>query len=90
MHPRLVWYEDNPPPGPPLKYENMVEEMQMLNLKIQEFNTLDGAGNVLHMNLLGARRYKQWYEATHTGRLYTTAWDSGGKVRGGLTRVSFG
>ena len=62
LPPRLVWYDDNPPPGPPLSYVNRFEEMQVLNQKIQDFNILNGAGNVPHMNLLGARRYKQWYD----------------------------
>ena len=34
----------------------------MLNQEIEEFNTQRGIANVPHLNLLGARRYKLWYE----------------------------
>ena len=64
--PRLGWYEDNPPPGPPTSYVNRLNDIQMLNQEIEEFNTHNGMGNVPHLNLLGARRYKVWYEdGTH-------------------------
>ena len=62
LPPRLAWYEDNPPPGPPLSYNNRSDEMMLLNQEIDEFNTQNGASNVPHINLLGARRYKRWYE----------------------------
>ena len=50
LPPRLAWYEDNPPPGPPLSYNNRSDEMMMLNQEIDEFNTLNGASNVPHIN----------------------------------------
>ena len=62
LPPRLAWYEDNPPPGPPLSYANRREEIQALNLDIEQFNAQNGIANVPHLNLLGARRYKLWYE----------------------------
>ena len=62
MPPRLCWYEDNPPPGPPSSYANRLNELQMLNQEIEGFNTQSGIANVPHLNLLGARRYKMWYE----------------------------
>ena len=64
--PRLGWYEDKPPQGPQTSYVNKLSDIQMLNEEIEEFNTLNGMGNVPHLNLLGARRYKVWYEdGTH-------------------------
>ena len=62
LPPRLAWNRENPPPGPPLSYANKSEEIQTLNLEIEEFNTPNGIANVPHINLLGARRYKLWYE----------------------------
>jgi lysophospholipase L1-like esterase len=62
MPPKLVWYEDNPAPGPPPGYRNRVTDMQLLNQEISEFNSNNGVGNIPHINLMGARRYKKWYE----------------------------
>ena len=36
--------------------------MQLLNQDIAEFNTQNGVGNIPHINMLGARRYKKWYD----------------------------
>ena len=62
MPPKLVWYKDNLAPGPPPQYVIGVINMQMLNLEITEFITHNGVSNVPHINLLGAIRYKKWYE----------------------------
>ena len=59
--PKLVWYPDSGP-MPPCHAGNRRKELDDLNNDILSFNAQNGLVHVPHLNTLGVRRTKLWYD----------------------------